>query len=67
MKKDGVVYSLGNTDPLGIYDLASILGIVQDSICYDSTSEFARVLCDLVNSAYSSLPNKFTVSFGDRE
>lgn len=62
---DGVIYSMGETDAHCIYDLALLLSVAQDTIVYDVDSDFGRVLRDLTNSAFASLPDKLIISFGE--
>lgn len=62
-----VRYSMGETHPHCIYDLAVLLSTAQDSISFDETSEFGQVFRDLVNSLYASLPDTLTISFREEE
>lgn len=59
------VYSIGSSRPICIYDVAVVLGMIVDTLGYDHESEFGRVLLDLCNSAWESLPD--TLMFDFRE
>lgn len=65
MENDERLLDPGSTDPVVLYDFASVLGIVFDSFLLDRKSELWRMFRLVFNSAWGHLPEIVTIDLRD--